>query len=44
VTYELTIHHNLPLPGFIRGRVIRGLVDNTLNGLKVRLEGGGVAA
>lgn len=44
VTYELTIHHNLPLPGFIRGRVIRGLVDNTLTGLKVRLEGGGVAA
>ena len=26
VTYELTIHHNLPLPGFIRGRVIRGLM------------------
>jgi hypothetical protein len=44
VTYELTIHHNLPLPGFIRGRVIRGLVDNTLTGLKVRIEGGGVAA
>ncbi len=38
VTYELTIHHNLPLPGFIRGRVIRGLVDNTLTGLKKRME------
>lgn len=38
VTYELTIHHNLPLPGFIRGRVIRGLVDNTLTGLKKRVE------
>lgn len=38
VTYELTIHHNLPLPGFIRGRVIRGLVDSTLTGLKKRLE------
>jgi hypothetical protein len=39
VTYELTIHHNLPLPGFIRSRVIRGLVDSTLTGLKGRLEG-----
>ena len=38
VTYELTIHHNLPLPGFIRGRVIRGLVDSTLTGLKKRME------
>jgi uncharacterized membrane protein len=39
VSYELTIHHNMPLPGFIRGRVIRGLVGNTLTGLKQRLEG-----
>ncbi len=39
VTYELTIHHNMPLPGFIRSRVIKGLVDNTLNGLKQHLEG-----
>jgi hypothetical protein len=38
VTYDLTIHHNLPLPGFIRNRVITGLVDSTLNGLKARLE------
>jgi uncharacterized membrane protein len=38
VTYELTIHHNLPLPGFIRNRVIKGLVDSTLTGLKKRLE------
>ncbi len=38
VTYELTIHHNMPLPGFIRGRVIRGLVDSTLTGLKKRME------
>lgn len=38
VTYDLTIHHNLPLPGFIRNRVIKGLVDSTLNGLKARLE------
>jgi hypothetical protein len=39
VTYDLTIHHNLPLPGFIRNRVIQGLVDGTLNGLKDHLEG-----
>lgn len=39
VTYELTIHHNLPLPGFIRSRVVRGLVSNTLNGLKAHMEG-----
>jgi hypothetical protein len=38
VTYQLTIHHNLPLPGFIRNRVVRGLVADTLNGLKARLE------
>ena len=34
VTYELTIHHNLPLPGFIRRRVIEGLVGSTLTGLQ----------
>ena len=39
VTYDLTIHHNLPLPGFIRNRVIKGLVDSTLTGLKQHLEG-----
>ena len=38
VTYDLTIHHNLPLPGFIRSRVIKGLVDSTLTGLKEHLE------
>jgi len=38
VTYDLTIHHNLPLPGFVRRRVIGGLVDSTLTGLKKRLE------
>ena len=38
VTYELTIHHNLPLPGFIRNRVIKALVDSTLSGLKQRVE------
>ena len=35
---DLTIHHNLPLPGFIRNRVIKGLVDSTLTGLKKHLE------
>lgn len=40
VTYELTIHHNhnLPLPGFIRSRVIAGLVEDTLAGLRKRME------
>ena len=39
VTYRLTIHHNLPLPGFLRSRVINGLVSSTLGGLKSRVEG-----
>ena len=39
VTYRLTIHHNLPLPGFVRSRVIKGLVASTLRGLRGRLEG-----
>ena len=38
VTFDLTIHHNLPLPGFLRGRVIRGLVHSTVEGLKVYVE------
>jgi len=38
VTYELTIHHNLPLPGFVRHRVIRGLVEDTLTGLQQHFE------
>lgn len=38
VTYDLTIHHNLPLPGFLRSRVIKGLVSSTLAGLKTHLE------
>lgn len=38
VTYDLTIHHNLPLPGFFRNRVIKGLVDDTLTGLKAYVE------
>ena len=38
VTFDLTIHHNLPLPGFLRGRVIRGLVHNNISGLKEYVE------
>ncbi len=38
VTYQLTIHHHLPLPGFVRSRVIRGLVASTLGGLATRLD------
>ena len=37
-TYELTVEHPLPLPGFVRSRVIRGLVAGTLDGLRARLE------
>lgn len=37
VTYELTIHHNLPLPSFFRSRIIRGLVSDTLEGLEKHL-------
>jgi hypothetical protein len=39
VTFDLTIQHNLPLPGFLRGRVIRGLVQSTVSGLKGYVEG-----
>ena len=38
VTFDLTIHHNMPLPGFLRGRVIRGLVHSTVTGLKGYVE------
>lgn len=38
VTFDLTIHHNLPLPGFIRGRVIKNLVHSTVDGLKGYVE------
>jgi hypothetical protein len=37
VTYSLTIHHHLPLPGFVRRRVIDGLVESTLEGLERHL-------
>jgi hypothetical protein len=38
VTFSLRITHHLPLPGFVRNRVITGLVNNTVNGLKGYLE------
>jgi hypothetical protein len=38
VTFDLTIRHNLPLPGFLRGRVIKGLVHSTVSGLKGYVE------
>jgi hypothetical protein len=38
VTFSLKISHLLPLPGFVRKRVITGLVSNTVNGLKGHLE------
>jgi uncharacterized membrane protein len=38
VTFDLTIHHNLPLPGFLRGRVIRALVHSNVDGLKGYVE------
>ncbi len=41
VTFDLRISHNLPLPGFIRGRVIKGLVASTVGGLKHQLESAG---
>lgn len=40
VTYELTIEHPLPLPGFVRSRIIKGLVNGTLAGLRDRFEPG----
>jgi hypothetical protein len=44
VTYSLRISHHLPLPGFVRSRVIKGLVDSTVNGLKGYLEAPGNGA
>lgn len=38
VTFDLRISHNLPLPGFVRSRVINSLVANTVGGLKKHLE------
>ena len=33
VAFTLTISHNLPLPGFLRSRTIKGLVANNTGGL-----------
>jgi Polyketide cyclase / dehydrase and lipid transport len=38
VTFSLRISHHLPLPGFVRSRVIKGLVDHNITGLKTHLE------
>jgi uncharacterized membrane protein len=39
VTFTLTISHNLPLPGFIRSRTIKGLVANNTAGLVEHFSG-----
>jgi hypothetical protein len=38
VTFELTVSHNLPIPGFLRRKVIGDLVTSTLSGLRKHLE------
>lgn len=38
VTFDLTVSHNLPLPGFLRRKVIGDLVTSTLTGLRRHLE------
>jgi uncharacterized membrane protein len=38
VTFRLTITHGLPLPGFLRSRVINGLAFSTVSGLKRYVE------
>jgi Polyketide cyclase / dehydrase and lipid transport len=39
VSFDLRITHGLPLPGFVRRRVLAGLVLSTLTGLKTHIEG-----
>ncbi|HET7901650.1 MAG TPA: SRPBCC family protein [Candidatus Nanopelagicales bacterium] len=41
VRFDLRISHNLPLPGFLRRKVIGDLVDHNVTGLQRHLEGGG---
>lgn len=41
VTFDLSISHNLPLPGFLRRKVIGDLVAHNVNGLQRHLEGAG---
>jgi uncharacterized membrane protein len=38
VTFDLTISHNLPLPGFLRRKVIGDLAANRVKGLTKRVE------
>ena len=38
VTFDLTISHNLPLPGFLRRKVIGDLASNRVKGLTKRVE------
>ena len=38
VTFDLRISHNLPLPGFLRRKVIGDLASNRVKGLKKRVE------
>ena len=40
VTFELRISHHLPLPGFVRRKVISGLVSNTVTGLQGFVDAG----
>lgn len=38
VTFDLTVSHNLPIPGFLRRKVMGDLVTSTLTGLRRHLE------
>jgi uncharacterized membrane protein len=40
VRFDLRISHNLPLPGFLRRKVIGDLVDHNVNGLQRHFERG----
>ena len=40
VRFDLRISHNLPLPGFLRRKVIGDLVDHNVKGLQHHLEPG----
>ena len=41
VTFDLRISHNLPLPGFLRRKVIGDLASNRVKGLTKRVESEG---
>jgi len=38
VTFDLRISHNLPLPGFLRRKVIGDLASNRVKGLTKHVE------